>query len=95
MIRTQAALLVLLVVPVLWSVPWGAEAENLSAAAEDFIVDGDAHDVRYAPEERGHWIVLHAKGRAGRDTSGFVYRPATPGGLVTLERQDLVQIRAA
>jgi len=37
------------------------------------VIDGDTHDLRFLDQHRlGLVIGLHAKGRAKRDTSGFV-----------------------
>jgi len=58
------------------------------------VVDGDKHDVRFLAEERGSWVLLSAKGDAAKDRGGFVYRPSTPGGVVTMSRPDLVTIAA-
>jgi len=38
-------------------------------------VSGDETDVRFW-DPPGHWVVLHAKGPAARDTTGFVHRVA-------------------
>lgn len=38
-------------------------------------ISGDETDVRFW-DPPGHWVVLHAKGPAARDTTGFVHRVA-------------------
>ena len=47
-------------------------------------VDGDKHDFRDA-SEAGAWVLLHAKGAALADRSGFVLRP---GGLAFAHRRN-------
>ena len=39
------------------------------------VVSGDEDDIRFW-DPPGHWVVLHAKGQATKDTTGFVYRVA-------------------
>jgi hypothetical protein len=36
------------------------------------VVNGDADDLRILDPEGGHIVALYAKGKAKRDTSGFV-----------------------
>lgn len=45
------------------------------------VVDGDVDDIRFNDPNGGHIVALFAKGKAVRDTSGFV-REAT-GGFIT------------
>jgi len=37
-------------------------------------IDGDTHDLRFLDPDHNHLILLTAKGKAKKDTSGFVYR---------------------
>lgn len=50
-------------------------ASKLPAApASAHYVDGDAHDLRFLDGDRGAIVALTAKGKAKRDTTGFVVR---------------------
>ena len=36
------------------------------------VVDGDSDDLRFLDPKGGHIVALYAKGKAKKDTSGFV-----------------------
>jgi hypothetical protein len=42
--------------------------------ADRFMIDGDAHDLRFIDPKIGALVMLTAKGKAKRDASGFVVR---------------------
>jgi hypothetical protein len=53
------------------------------------VVSGDEDDIRFW-DPPGHWVILHAKGPATKDTTGFVQRVAL-SDLLTEQRVDKTQ----
>lgn len=51
------------------------------------VIDGDAHDLRFLDPRKGLGVIvgLRAKGRARKDTSGFVVKCYGEGGAVVVE----------
>ncbi|MDJ0764836.1 MAG: hypothetical protein QNJ97_17780 [Myxococcota bacterium] len=52
------------------TLPWAA-GETMRQRGECHVVDGDAHDLRFL-DPPGAVVILRAKGRARKDTTGFV-----------------------
>lgn len=51
-----------------------ARALSLGSWLDAPTIDGDEHDARHLGPERGHIVALLAKGKARKDTTGFVVR---------------------